>query len=280
MRCNSLLLSVSLPAQLLVLLDSPAVQELGNLLLRTELSAVRAHKVLDGLLPAGIALVHKVLQILLPGQTHPCVRVLLVVVGAQEFKVGLSREESVDFGVSDLGQLGRLPLGCGPRLADEQGRNALDKVWVLHELACHGVLATESLGNGPPLTLAKLLESDANGSGRTLCDGLLGLRSPLLDFLEVRQNALVKSGKNLLDVVVALEYIVDAFADLTTDGLSNGLVVGKTGGELFDRKVDDLQALVQSCGVLELQLTKTGLKVGKGGRVEVVGCDAGVAAAC
>jgi hypothetical protein len=71
MRCNSLLLSVSLPAQLLVLLDSPAVQELGNLLLRTELSAVRAHKVLDGLLPAGIALVHKVLQILLPGQTNP-----------------------------------------------------------------------------------------------------------------------------------------------------------------------------------------------------------------
>ena len=235
---------------------------------------------LNGLVPAGVTLVYKVLQILLPRQTNPCVRVLPVVVGAQKFKAGLSREESVDLSVGDLGKFRRLSLGCGPWLADEQGGNALDEVWVLHELACHGVLATECLGNGPPLTLAELLESDANGGGRTLCDSLLGLRSPLLDLLEVRHDALIKSCKNCLDVVAALEHVVDAFTDLATDGLSDGLVVGKTSGELLNRQVDDLQALVQSCGILELQLTKTGLKVGKGRRVEVVGCDAGVAAAC
>ena len=244
MQCNGLLLTVSLPAQLLLLLNSPAVQELGNLLLGAELATVGAHKVLNGLGTASVALVDKVLQVLLPRQTNPCVRVLLVVVGAQKFKVRLGREEGVDFSVGDLGQLGRLPLWSGPRLADEQGGNALDKVWVLHELACHGMLATECLGDGPSLALAELLESDANRGGRALGDGLLGLSGPLLDLLKVRQHALVKSCKNRIDVVAALENVVDAFADFTADGLSDRLIMGKTSGELFDREVDDLQALV------------------------------------
>jgi hypothetical protein len=142
------------------------------------------------------------------------------------------------------------------------------------------VFATEGLSNGPPLAFAKLLESDANGGRRTLCDSLLGLRSPLLNLFEVRQNALIKSAKDGVDVVAALEHIVDAFADLSTDGLSDWLVVRETGGELFDRKVDNLQTLVQSCGILELQLAKTGLEVRKGRRVEVVSRDARVAVAC
>jgi hypothetical protein len=39
--------------------------------------------------------------------------------------------------------------------------------------------------------------------------------------------------------------------------------MGKTGGELLDCGVDGLQALLKGCGVVELQLTEAGLKVGK-----------------
>jgi hypothetical protein len=77
-----------------------------------------------------------------------------------------------------------------------------------------------------------------------------------------------------------LESVVDSLADVATNGAGDGLVVGKTSGEFLDCGVDDLQALLEGRVVLELQLTKTGLKIGQGGRVQVVCRNAGVAIVC
>jgi hypothetical protein len=76
-----------------------------------------------------------------------------------------------------------------------------------------------------------------------------------------------------------LESVVNGLADVATDGAGDGLVVRKTSGEFLNCRVDDLEALLQGCVVLELQLAKAGLKVGQGGRVEVVCGNARVAVA-
>jgi hypothetical protein len=56
--------------------------------------------------------------------------------------------------------------------------------------------------------------------------------------------------------------------------------VRKTGGEFLDCGVDDLEAFLKGCVVLELQLTEAGLKVREGGRVKVVCRNAGIAIIC
>jgi hypothetical protein len=60
-----------------------------------------------------------------------------------------------------------------------------------------------------------------------------------------------------------LESVVNGLADIATNGAGDGLVVRKTSGEFLDCGVDDLEALLEGCVVLELQLTETGLKVGE-----------------
>lgn len=60
-----------------------------------------------------------------------------------------------------------------------------------------------------------------------------------------------------------MESVVDSLANVTTDGACDGLVVGKTGGELLDCGVDGLEALLEGRAVVELQLTEAGLKVRK-----------------
>lgn len=190
-------------------------------------------------------------------------RVLAVVIGAQELELRCGGEEGINIRVDDLGELGWLPLRRGPGLADEERRNALDEVGVLHELGSHGVLAAESLGDGPLLALAKLLECDADGGGRALDDGVPGLGSPRADLLGLVGGHALEGVEDLVHIVGGLEGVVDGLADVTTNGTCDGLVVGKTSGELLDCRVDNLEALLEGCVVLELQLAEAGLKVGK-----------------
>jgi hypothetical protein len=63
--------------------------------------------------------------------------------------------------------------------------------------------------------------------------------------------------------VNGLEDVVNAITDLATDGASHRLIVGQSSGKFLNCGVDDLEAVLEGGAVLELQLSKAGLKVGK-----------------
>lgn len=185
---------------------------------------------LDDNFPASaVGLVDENFDVPLPRQPDPGVRVLDVVFGAQELEVGLCGEVRFDLGVGDLGELGRLPLGSGSGLADEEGGDALDEVGVLHEFAGDGVFAAEGLGDGPVGAFAELLEGNANGCGGALEDGLLGFGGPFVDLggsclvansvgaSDLGDSLAIEGVENLVDSVRGLETVIDGLADVAAD---------------------------------------------------------------
>lgn len=254
---------VSLPAESAVILYCLAEQDFFDLLLHAKFTAGLTDKVLEDLVSAYTTLtIHEGFHITILGQTDPGVRVFLVVCCGQKLEIGRG-EELVNIRVRDLGQFGGLPLRGSPGLANEKGRDSLHEVGVLHEFARDGMLATESLCDGPARASLKCLQSNSHRCRRSLLDGALCLLDPLLDILGsvlVLQNRL-EAFVDVLNCATRSKDVVNSRANVATDRAGDGLVVGKTSREFLDGRVDDMQALLQSCVVLELQLTKASFQI-------------------
>ena len=87
-------------------------------------------------------------------------------------------EESVNVLVRDLVEGGGCPgWGLG-RFGNETGGDAVDEVWVGHEVAGDVVFALEGFGNGPSFAQAHLSQGDFEAGGASFGEGLEGAGGP------------------------------------------------------------------------------------------------------
>ena len=192
---------------------------------------------------------------------------------AEQFHAGLAfgqRKERVDILVGHFFESSRLPYGLARRLRQKKSLNTFHEVGVSHEVGRDLVLALEGLVDRPFLTQAGSAQSHLEGCRGPVGQGRESLLSPflLLGFI-------LQSLEDLLDGVV-LEAAVDGVPQVSAQKDALFLQTRQTSREFRNRRVDQVQSLLEARIVLEGQFRQTLRQVAQDTRVDVVSGNSGV----